>query len=406
MGLDSLALLFQFVELMRRNIFSLPALRSLWPTALLAALLCGLISPGCKKKDSAGNPDEIVIGEFASLTGATASFGQSAHKGVRMAVDEANANGGVLGKKLRLVTEDDQSKAGEAATVVRRMISREKPVAIIGEVASSRSLEAAPICQQNKIPMITPASTNPKVTQTGDYIFRVCFIDPFQGSVLAKFMLQRGWKRAAILTDVKQDYAVGLTDFFKDYFTKNGGTIVSEQSYSSGDKDFKAQLTSIRGTDPEAILVAGYYNEAGLIASQARELEIKVPLLGGDGWDSPSLIEVAGEAMEGNFFSNHFSAEDKSPAVQDFLAKYKAKYLESPDAMSALAYDATMLLLDSMKRAGTTDSAALRSAIASTSGFPAVTGNITLDTDRNASKSAVILQIQGGKFRFVETVAP
>jgi branched-chain amino acid transport system substrate-binding protein len=406
MGLDSLALLFQFVELMRWNIFSLPALRSLRSTALLAALLCGLISPGCKKKDSSGNPDEIVIGEFASLTGATASFGQSAHKGVRMAVDEANANGGVLGKKLRLVTEDDQSKAGEAATVVRRMISREKPVAIIGEVASSRSLEAAPICQQNKIPMITPASTNPKVTQTGDYIFRVCFIDPFQGSVLAKFMLQRGWKRAAILTDVKQDYAVGLTDFFKDYFTKNGGTIVSEQSYSSGDKDFKAQLTSIRGTNPEAILVAGYYNEAGLIASQARELEIKVPLLGGDGWDSPSLVEVAGDAMEGNFFSNHFSAEDKSPAVQDFLAKYKAKYLENPDAMSALAYDATMLLLDSMKRAGTTDSAALRSAIASTSGFPAVTGNITLDTDRNASKSAVILQIQGGKFRFVETVAP
>lgn len=242
-----------------------------------------------------------MIGEFAALTGATASFGQSAHRGVRMAIDEANVGGGVLGKKLRLVTEDDQSKAGEAATVVRRMISREKPVAIIGEVASSRSLEAAPICQQNKIPMISPASTNPKVTETGDYIFRVCFIDPFQGAVLAKFMLQRGLTKAAILTDVKQDYAVGLADFFKDYFTKNGGTIVSEQSYSSGDKDFKAQLTSIRSTNPEAILVAGYYNEAGLIASQARELEIKVPLLGGDGWDSPSLVEVAGEAMEGNF---------------------------------------------------------------------------------------------------------
>jgi branched-chain amino acid transport system substrate-binding protein len=254
--------------------------------------------------------------------------------------------------------------------------------------------------------MISPASTNPKVTETGDYIFRVCFIDPFQGAVLAKFMLQRGLTKAAILTDVKQDYAVGLTDFFKDYFTKNGGTIVSEQSYSSGDKDFKAQLTSIRSTNPEAILVAGYYNEAGLIASQARELEIKVPLLGGDGWDSPSLVEVAGDAMEGNFFSNHFSSEDKSPAVQNFLAKYKAKYLESPDAMAALAYDATMLLLDAMKRAGTTDSAALRDAIASTNGFPAVTGTITLDANRNATKSAVILQIQEGKFRFVETVAP
>ena len=406
MELDSLGRIFQFVNPMTRNFFSLVDLRPLHSTALVATLLCGLFFAGCKKKDAEGNPNEIVIGEFASLTGATASFGQSAHKGVRMAVDEVNANGGVLGKKVRLVTEDDQSKAGEAATVVRRMISREKPVAIIGEVASSRSLEAAPICQQNKIPMISPASTNPKVTETGDYIFRVCFIDPFQGSVLAKFMLQRGWKKAAILTDVKQDYAVGLTDFFKDYFTKNGGTIVSEQSYSSGDKDFKAQLTSIRSANPEAILVAGYYNEAGLIASQARELDIKVPLLGGDGWDSPSLVEVAGDAMEGNFFSNHFSAEDKSPAVQNFLAKYKTKYIESPDAMSALAYDATMLLFDAIKRAGTTESPALRDAIASTSGFPAVTGNITLDASRNASKSAVILQIQDGKFRFVETVAP
>lgn len=406
MELDSLGCIFQFVKPMTRNIFSPAGLRPLHSTALVATLLCGLFFTGCKKKDGGGNANEIVIGEFASLTGATASFGQSAHKGVRMAVDEVNASGGVLGKKVRLVTEDDQSKAGEAATVVRRMISREKPVAIIGEVASSRSLEAAPICQQNKIPMISPASTNPKVTETGDYIFRVCFIDPFQGAVLAKFMLQRGWTKAAILTDVKQDYAVGLTDFFKDYFTKNGGTIVSSQSYSSGDKDFKAQLTSIRSTNPEAILVAGYYNEAGLIASQARELDIKVPLLGGDGWDSPSLVEVAGDAMEGNFFSNHFSAEDKSPAVQNFLSKFKAKYIESPDAMSALAYDATMLLFDAMKRAGTTESPALRDAIASTSGFAAVTGNITLDATRNATKSAVILQIQNGKFRFVETVAP
>lgn len=391
---------------MSRNTFSFPQRLRFGLTLLLASLFGALLFSGCKKKPSAGNSGEIVIGEFASLTGATASFGQSANKGVRMAIDEANANGGVLGKKLRLVTEDDQSKAGEAATVVRRLISREKPVAIIGEVASSRSLEAAPICQQNKIPMISPASTNPKVTQTGDYIFRVCFIDPFQGSVLAKFMLQRGWTKAAILTDVKQDYAVGLTDFFKDYFTKNGGTIVSEQSYSSGDKDFKAQLTSIRSTTPEAILVAGYYNEAGLVASQARELDIKAPLLGGDGWDSPSLVEVAGDAMEGNFFSNHFSSEDKSPAVQDFLAKYKTKYLETPDAMAALAYDATMLLLDAIKRAGTTDSAALRDAIAGTNAFPAVTGNITLDASRNATKAAVILKVQDGKFRFVESVAP
>ncbi|MEI6338139.1 MAG: ABC transporter substrate-binding protein [Verrucomicrobiota bacterium] len=371
-------------------------------------LLSILLIPvaGCKKARTAGHADEIVVGEFGSLTGNTASFGQSSHKGVQMAFDEQNADGGVLGKKLRLVLEDDQSKAGEAATVVRRMISRENPVAILGEVASSRSLEAAPIAQQNKIPMISPSSTNPKVTEVGDHIFRVCFIDPFQGAVLAKFMLARGWKKAAILMDVKQDYAVGLNEFFKDYYIKNGGTIVSEQSYSSGDKDFKAQLTSIRATQPEAILVAGYYNEAGLIASQARQLGLNVPLLGGDGWDSPSLVEVGGEAMEGNFFSNHFSAEDKSPAVQNFLTRFREKYNEDPDAMAALGYDAAMILFDAMKRAGTTEEGALCRAIASTKGFPGVTGSITLDDKRNAEKPAVILQVQGGKFRYVETVVP
>jgi len=365
-----------------------------------------LLVVGCKKAPSVGESQEVVIGEFASLTGGTASFGQSSHKGVQMAVDEANEAGGVLGKKIRLVSEDNQSKAGESATVVRRMISRDQIVALIGEVASSRSLEAAPIAQQNKIPMISPASTNPKVTEVGDYVFRVCFIDPFQGAVLAKFMLDRGWKNAAVLTDVKQDYAVGLTEFFKQYFTKHGGTIVSEQSYSSGDKDFKAQLTSIRATNPQAILVSGYYNEAGLIASQARELDLTVPLLGGDGWDSPSLVDVAGPAMEGNFFSNHFSAEDTSPAVQNFLKKFKAKYNEDPDAMAALGYDATNLLLDAMKRAGSTESAGLRDAIASSKDFPGVTGSITLDEKRNASKPAVILIVKDGKFRYVETVTP
>jgi branched-chain amino acid transport system substrate-binding protein len=187
---------------------------------------------------------------------------------------------------------------------------------------------------------------------------------------------------------------------------KNGGTITSEQSYSSGDKDFKAQLTSIRSTTPQAILVAGYYNEVGLIVSQARELGLNMPLLGGDGWDSPSLVEVAGEAVEGNFFSNHFSAEDQSPAVQDFLTKFRAKYQEEPDAMAALGYDAARLLFDAMNRAGTTESEALRRAIGSTSGLASVTGNISLDAKRNANKPAVILQIRDGKFRYVESVAP
>lgn len=376
-------------------------------TAIILVALSACIGlGGCKKSDSAGDAQEITIGEFASLTGATASFGQSSHKGTLMAIDEINAAGGLLGKPVRLITEDDQSKAGEPAIVVRKLISRDKVIALLGEVASSRSLEAAPIAQQNKVPLISPASTNPKVTEAGDYIFRVCFIDPFQGTVLAKFALGRGWDRIAVLTDIKQDYSVGLAEFFKQYFTQNGGTIVSEQNYSSGDKDFKAQLTSISASNPQAVLVAGYYTEVGLIARQARELGLNVPLIGGDGWDSPSLVEVAGSAMEGNFFSNHFSAEDQSPVIQEFIRRYKEKYNESPDAMAALGYDSAMILADAIKRAGTTDSGPLRDAIAATKDFPAVTGVITLDGQRNANKPAVILTIKDGEFRYVETISP
>ncbi len=366
--------------------------------AFSAAL--ALLGSGCKK----ANTNEIVVGEFASLTGATATFGQGSHKGTQIAIDEINAAGGVLGKQIRLVTEDDQSKPGEAATVVRKLIARDKAVAILGEVASSRSLEAAPICQQNKIPMISPASTNPKVTQVGDYIFRVCFIDPFQGTVLAKFALSKGWKKAAILTDVKQDYSVGLSQFFKEYFTKNGGTIVAEQNYSTDDSDFNAQLTGIKTANPDCILASGYYTEAGLIAKQARQLGINAPLLGGDGWDSPSLVKVGGAAMEGNFFSNHYSAEDKSEVVQGFLKKFKDP--AEADAMAALGYDSAMILADAIKRAGTTDGPALRDAIAATKEYQGVTGLITLDSQRNANKPAVILTIKDGKFNFVETVTP
>lgn len=377
-------------------------------TVFLAGLLAAIfLVAGCKKADSdSAAATEIVVGEFASLSGGTASFGQSSHKGTRMAVDEINAAGGVLGKKIKLITEDDQSKAGEAATIVRKLISRNKVVAILGEVASSRSLEAAPIAQEAKVPMISPASTNPKVTQVGDYVFRICFIDPFQGTVLAKFALSRGWKKAAILTDVKQDYSVGLTQFFREHFSTNGGTIVSEQSYSSGDKDFKAQLTALKASAPDAILCSGYYTEAGLIALQARQLGINAPLLGGDGWDSPSLVEVGGQAMEGNFFSNHFSTEDKSPIIQDFVLKYRAKYQQEPDAMSALGYDSALILVDAIKRAGTTDSRKLRDAIAATRDFQAVTGKISLDAERNATKPAVILTIEGGKFKYVQTLEP
>ena len=373
----------------------------------LIAVLVGLAAfQGCKQTGSVTPATEIVVGEFASLTGGTASFGQSSHKGTQMAIDELNGAGGLLGKKINLITEDDQSKAGEPATVVRKLISRNKIVALLGEVASSRSLEAAPIAQQARVPMISPASTNPKVTEAGDYVFRICFIDPFQGTVLAKYALSKGWKKAAILTDVKQDYSVGLSQFFKEYYTAHGGTIVSEQSYSSGDKDFKAQLTSIKTTGPEVVLASGYYTEAGLISRQSRQLGLNVPYLGGDGWDSPSLIEVAGDSMEGNFFSDHFSVEDPSPVIQNFIQKFRAKYNETPDAMAALGYDSAMILADAIKRADGTDPVKLRDAIAATKDFAGVTGKITIDEKRNASKSAVILTIKNGAFKYTETVAP
>ena len=350
--------------------------------------------------------DEIVVGEFASLTGGSASFGQSSHKGTQLAIDEINAAGGVLGKKLKLVTEDDQSLAGQPATIVRKLITQDKAIAILGEVASSKSLEAAPICQQSKVPMISPASTNPKVTEVGDYVFRICFIDPFQGTVVSKFALSKGYKNVALLTDVKQDYSVGLAEFFVKHFTANGGAITKEQKYSTGDKDFKAQLTSLKGGKPDAIFVPGYYGEVALIAKQAKQLGIKAPLLGGDGWVGDSLLKVAGNALDGSFFSSHFSAEDKTPAVQEFVKKYQAKFGAVPDDMGALGYDSVMILADAIKRAGTTESAKLRDAIAATKDFKGITGNITLDEKRNASKSAVMMTIAGGAFKFMEIVAP
>ncbi len=373
--------------------------------AIALAAAVGLA--GCGGGGSADSGDTIKVGEFASLTGATASFGTASHNGAIMVIDAANAAGGVLGKKIKLITEDDQSKPGEAATAVRKLISRDRVVALIGEIASSRSLEAAPIAQQSKIPMVSPGSTNQNVTKVGDYIFRVCFIDPFQGTVMAKFTLNSLKKtRVAVLTDVRQDYSVGLAQYYKDYLTKNGGTIIAEQSYSSGDQDFKAQLTSIKAANPEVLFVPGYYNEVGLIARQARELGITVPILGGDGWDSPTLTQIGGAALENTFFSNHFSVEDQNPIIQNFVRDYRERFKKNPDGMAALGFDAAKVLLDSMTRAASTEPAKVREALAGTVDFQGVTGKISIDPERNATKPAVVLAIKDGGFHYAETIAP
>lgn len=351
--------------------------------------------------------DTIRVGEISSLTGSEATFGQSTHQGIQMAIQEINAAGGVQGKKLQLITMDDQSKPDEAATAATKLITQDRITALLGEVSSSRSLAMAPIAQNYRIPMITPSSTNPKVTQMGDFIFRVCFIDPFQGSAMAKFALNDlKIKKVAVLTDVKSDYSTGLASYFIQAFKKGGGEITNEQSYESGNIDFKSQLTAIRAKTPQAIYVPGYYTEVGLIARQARELGISAPLLGGDGWDSPKLTEIGGGALDASYFTNHYSNENQAPQIQRFIAKYKSGFGVIPDGLSAMGYDAAMVLGDALKRSKTLNTADIRSALANTRSYPGVTGTITIDSDRNAVKSAVILKIAGADFKYQTTVNP
>jgi branched-chain amino acid transport system substrate-binding protein len=369
-----------------------------------AAVALLLVTLACGK---GGGGSEIVIGEYGSLTGTTATFGQSTDNGIRLAFDEINAAGGLLGKPVKVLVEDDRSQPEEATTAVTKLINQSKVVAVLGEVSSSRSLAAAPICQSNKVPMVSPSSTNPRVTQVGDYIFRVCFIDPFQAPVMAKFAAKTlKVKKVAILTDVRNDYSIGLQTFFRQNFKSLGGEIVAEQSYSEGDSDFRAQLTQIKATNPEAIYVPGYYTEVATIARQARELGITVPLLGGDGWDSPKLFEIGGEALDGCYISNHYSVDDPSPAIQKFVSDYKKKYNQVPDALAALGYDAAKILADAIRRAGSTDGEKIRDALKTVKDFVGVTGTITINADRNAVKPAVVLKIDKGKFHYVETVNP
>jgi len=361
--------------------------------------LAGLACSGGQSSDT------IVVGHVASMTGDTATFGRSADQGIRMAVEDVNAAGGVLGKKLEVVTEDDRSVTEEARSAAQKLIQRDQIKALLGEIASSRSLAAAPEAQRAKVPMISPGSTNPKVTEVGDYIFRACFIDPFQGAVMAHFAADElHAKRFAILFDFKQDYSVGLAQFFRETVKKNGGEIVADERYTSGDIEFRAQLTTIRAANPDVIFVPGYYTELGLIARQARELGINVPLLGGDGWDSEKTLEIGGDAVEGYFFSTHYAADSDNPRVQEFVKRFTAKYGATPDAMAALGYDSAGILAASLTRAGSTDGVKLRDAIAATSGFDGVTGKISIDANRNARKDAVVLKIEGGKFRYYRTV--
>ncbi|HPC38452.1 MAG TPA: ABC transporter substrate-binding protein [Exilispira sp.] len=368
---------------------------------LVVVLLIGFAFAGCKKEAK-----EIVIGGVGPVSGEAATFGQSTKEGCELAVEEWNAAGGLLGKTIKLIYQDDKGDPTEAATVWTKLITQDKVAAIVGTAMSKCSLAGAPISQQYKVPMISPTSTNPKVTEVGDYIFRACFIDPFQGTIGAKFAYENlNARKAACIFDVGNDYTKGLSEFFRDKFTELGGTIVAFEAHPTGTTDFKAQLTKIIAAKPDVIYISDYYNDVALIAKQARELGFNGPLVGGDGWDSPDLVKIGGTAVENGYFTNHFSKDDPRPIVQEFVKKYQAKFGKVPDAFAALAYDAMYIMLDAIKRAGSTDPEKIKKALAETN-INVVSGLVTFDKNRNPIKSAVIIAIKNGQQVYQATVNP
>ncbi|MGI9167548.1 MAG: ABC transporter substrate-binding protein [Pyrinomonadaceae bacterium] len=376
----------------------------------LLALFCLLVfALSCERpqqKAPAIDRSPIKIGYLGDLSGPTFDFGQSAKNGMLLAADQINQTGGINGRKIDVVIEDDQGSPELAATLVSKLIDRDRVVALIVGGASGNSLAAAPKAQSAEIPMISPSSTNPAVTQVGNYIFRACFSDAFQGEVMAKFAAQRlQAKKAAIMLDFNSPYSRDLTEFFELSFAKLGGQVVSKQSYTQGDPDYKGQLSSIKSAEPDVIYLPGYYGEIAVIAKQARQMGITQPLLGGDGWDAPELWSLGGDALNGSYISNHYSVEDPLPEIQMFVTDYKLRYGNLiPDAHAALAYDAMRFLADAIQRAGTTNGPRLRDAVAATKNFPGVTGIISLTAERNVIKPAAVLKLQDGKYIYQETI--
>ncbi|HEY8562864.1 MAG TPA: ABC transporter substrate-binding protein [Pyrinomonadaceae bacterium] len=344
------------------------------------------------------------------MTGHTSSFGQATGNGIRLAVEEINAAGGIDSRKLEIHFEDDEGKPELAKKVVQKLIDEKKVEVILGEVASTNSLAAAPVAQAARIPMITPSSTNPRVTEVGDFIFRTCFIDPFQGEAMAKFAFhQLKARRVAILGDATSDYSKGQINDFTETFTKLGGKIVARELYVPSDPDFKGQLAKIRRLGSDAIYLPGYYGQTGQIAREARQMKMKMPLLGGDGWDSPELWKLGGDALENTYITNHFAVDNPAPEVRKFVEKYKAEFNAKPDLLAALAYDSVYVLADAIRRAKTTEGAKLRDAIAQTKDFSGVTGRISrLTLARNAVKPVTILKLnpKAAEFVYHQTVEP
>ncbi|MEH7106181.1 MULTISPECIES: ABC transporter substrate-binding protein [Bacillaceae] len=381
----------------------------------MSFMMAAGVLAGCGSASTSGSEDkggEIKIGANLELSGGVASYGQSIKEGLDLAIQEINKDG-VDGKKLKLVTVDNKSDASEATSGAIKLVSQDKVAAIIGAATSTNTLAQVQIAQDNKVPLITPTGTNPTVTskdgKLNDFVFRTCFIDPFQGTVAANFAAkEEKAKTAAILIDSSSDYAKGLAAAFKSSFAKKGGKVVTEEAYVAKDTDFHATLTNIKSKNPDFVFIPGYYEEVGLIVKQARELGLSVPMMGGDGWDSPKLVEIAGkDPLNNTFITNHYSSGDSDQKVQDFVKAFKAKYDgKSPDAFNALGYDSAYFLADAIKRAGSSDSKKIQKALAETDGLELVSGKMKLDKNHDPIKSAVILEYKDGEQTFKTKVNP
>ncbi len=380
------------------------------PVLALGVLLAGLF-PGCKPSPPSPSAKEIRIGLITPLSGDVKTFGESTKHGFEIAVEEANAEGGVAGMKIATVIVDDKNDPTEASNAANLLINQYGVKAIVGSVTSKTTIPVSDLAQSSKIPTITGSATNPKVTvadgKRKEYMFRACYTDSFQGTVMAKFARESlRAETAAVLYDASNDYSKGIAEVFRDAFAGMEGKVTAYESYGKDDVDFSALLTKVKASKPDVLFLPDYYNKVGLIAKQVKETGLKVTLIGPDGWDSPELVKVAGDAIEGGYFSNHYSPEDTRPEVVNWVKKYKEKFQQTPDALGTLAYDATNMLLEAIRKADSADPGKIREALASLSGFEGVTGKFTMDEHGDPIKSAVIIQIKDGRQKFSQVVNP
>lgn len=375
-------------------------------TLLMAGVLAGC-GGGAKEEANV-----IKLGGNFELTGSVANYGNQAVNGIKLAIKQANAAGGIMGKQITLVLADNKSEAAEATNAATKLITQDKVVAIFGPATSSNTLATVQVSQDNKVPVLTPTGTNEKITvdngKTRPYAFRSCFIDPLQGTIMANFASNSlKAKTAVIYIDNSSDYSKGLAQSFETLFTQNGGQVLGKEAFLQKDQDFKSTLTKIKALNPDVVFLPAYYEEVGKILKQAREMGMNMPFLGTDGWDDSKVVEIAGVApLNNSFFSSHFSSQDTDPNVVKFIDAYKQEYNQEPSVFSALGYDAGLLMIDAIKRANSTDPAKIREALEQTKNLQLSTGLVTIDANHNPIKSAVVIEMKDGKQVFKEKVTP